>query len=305
MALDILFVNDFSDIGYTNSLYLGQLNLYNIVKNDGRFSSYLFNPNEMGLNNMFLNKKREDYILHIVNLIEELNPTIVGFYTICYTFEVTVEIAYILKKHNPNVTIIFAGPQATLMYEECLTSFEFIDGISLGEGENSIIDTIDILLNKGNLDLIPNFAYMNKAKHIVKNELVPLLSSIEIEETLIKDYSPFQIENTKLYIEGGRGCPYNCSFCTTSSFWERIYRVCSTESLIKAIEYYQRNYNISDFSIIHDLFTVNTENLIRFCELIQSRDLKISWSCSSRTDVLTENVIKKWLIVVVKISTLA
>ena len=51
-------------------------------------------------------------------------------------------------------------------------------------------------------------------------------------------------------------------------------------------------YGIKEISFYDDTFTAVKPNLIKFCELLISRDIDITWSCFSRTNLVNANLLK-------------
>ena len=92
-------------------------------------------------------------------------------------------------------------------------------------------------------------------------------------------------------IEVGRGCPFECTFCSTSHFWKKKFRLKSINKIISEIIHYA-NFGFATFNFIHDLFTLDKVFIVEFCtELIKS-NLNIKWGCSARLDTLDEELIK-------------
>lgn len=140
-----------------------------------------------------------------------------------------------MNKLNKNIKIFYGGPHASLNVEECLSSFDFIDAIVLGEAEKSVLPMVDKLMDNEIPENIKGIAYKKEGK-INKYCFNDMLSNEELKNSLLKDYDIYEFNNDELInIEGGRGCPYNCTFCSTSIFWGRKYRVIDTEFLVSNI----------------------------------------------------------------------
>lgn len=240
-------------------------------------------------------EKKNDYEENInlyVNQILSRKPKIVGFYTMCNSFDITLRMAKKIKDKNSDVIIMFGGPQATLNFEECLNFFDFLDVIVLGESEKSILPVVDKLINNESLEGTKGVAFRSDGQ-VKFYGMNALLSNEELYDYLVTDYSPYTIDNQHaLSLEGGRGCPYNCSFCSTSIFWGRKYRVIDAIKLVDHIEYLISKYNVKSFSIVHDHFTVNSDHVKLFCNEIKRRNLQIEWDCSARVNNLDSSVLK-------------
>jgi MoaA/NifB/PqqE/SkfB family radical SAM enzyme len=94
-----------------------------------------------------------------------------------------------------------------------------------------------------------------------------------------------------ILVKGGRGCPFSCTFCTTSSFWGRKYRVKDVELLVNEMKIFNQKYNVSKFSIQHDMFTAKRKHVMDFCNTLINEELGFDWTCSSRIDVLDKDLL--------------
>lgn len=220
------------------------------------------------------------------NYILNMRPDIVGFYTICNAFIVAVKIAEYIKARNSDICIFFGGPQATVTYEECLEEFTFLEAVCLGESENTIVPFVDALLNKRELDNVNGIAF-KKENRVVVNACNQMINQEELERYIVYDYSPFVIDSDSfLSIEGGRGCPFACTFCTTSTFWGRIYRIKPVDVIIAEMQKDYELFGVHKFGIQHDMFTANRKFIMDFCEKLIENGKSFEWTCSSRIDVL-------------------
>jgi pyruvate-formate lyase-activating enzyme len=94
-------------------------------------------------------------------------------------------------------------------------------------------------------------------------------------------------------IDAGRGCPYNCTFCCTSHFWKRTYRLKSPDRILAYIRYYHDKYGMTTFWFSHDAFTTNRQLVAQVCDKIIESGMKIKWRCSSRIDCVNEELLSK------------
>ncbi|GHU50749.1 hypothetical protein FACS1894127_6430 [Clostridia bacterium] len=237
-------------------------------------------------------------INHMAEYLARKNALVYGFYTMCNTYPVTVLTAKRLKQLKPDSQIIFGGPHATLTAEESLNSFSFLDAIGLGEGEKYIRDFVNTLIIGGDLNKVNGVCFRDKGR-IVCTELPELLGVDELNEMnladMIKDCDNIYKLNASgsdetpiegFPLEGGRGCPFSCTFCSTNKFWKRCFRAKSVKSLIQEMKDLNTEYGHTVFVFNHDHFTFKKEYLHEFCDALIREDLKFKWTCSSRIDTL-------------------
>jgi len=90
-----------------------------------------------------------------------------------------------------------------------------------------------------------------------------------------------------------RGCPYHCSFCSTSSIW-KIFRGNSAEYVIKQLKWIIRKYNPKVIQIFDDLFILDKERLFKIVKAMTKEHLnkKIIFGCLCRADLIDERTIR-------------
>ena len=84
-------------------------------------------------------------------------------------------------------------------------------------------------------------------------------------------------------IASSRGCPYNCSFCSSKVIWNRKYTMRSAKNVIGEVEYLMNTYGTKSIYFREDNFTINKKRLKEFCDT-----MPIGWKCESRVDAIDD-----------------
>ena len=115
----------------------------------------------------------------------------------------------------------------------------------------------------------------NPVKIIKDLDIIPLPAR---ELVTIKPYMAHMFSS--------RGCPYNCIFCNSTRFWNRI-RFFSAEYVVDEIEYLLRDYHVNYISFADDLFVADRRRLEEIIRLLEKKNLlgKIRYTVSCRVDV--------------------
>jgi radical SAM superfamily enzyme YgiQ (UPF0313 family) len=225
----------------------------------------------------------------IARSVLETGPDAVGLTSLGCNFVCTVKIARYLKQELPELPILLGGPHATILDQCVMQRFPEFDYVVRNEAEV----TLPLLLGAigaGRLPVaVPGVTY-RAGGGIVCN---PGGASIDDLDTLpLADYSHYPIRElglSNLRVEAGRGCPYECTFCSTSTFFGRRYRLKSVPRLVAELHSLRERFGVSNFGLTHDLFTVNKSKVRDFCDGIRGRDLQ--WSCSARTDCVDPDLL--------------
>ncbi len=238
--------------------------------------------------NIELEKKKQSNSTYINAAIAILKykPDYVGFMTRCDILPRVLLCAKLIKVYNSKIKIILGGSGVSTIEKEVLEKFRYVDLIIRGEGENTVKELFDGGKLCSNIYNINGIAFADK-KGIYftsKRELIMNLDDLPYPKRLInKSVS----DKKSIYIEAGRGCPYNCSFCSTSLFWERKYRVKTPSRLLNEIEnMYLKGYE--HFILIHDNLAVSIEYINALKNEFVQRNLPVTWSCSTRVDLVNE-----------------
>jgi len=149
------------------------------------------------------------------------------------------------KKFHPEAKIIIGGGYSTLFPERCLKKHDIDDAI-IGEGEATLLHILNRYNNHQDLEFdkkFPSGPYVSKLAegqiHAIKGEHrfidladlpLPAWDYLDIDDYFEKS------GDTTLPIEGSRGCPYRCIFCSTFIAWGNRVRYKPADNLIKEID---------------------------------------------------------------------
>src|SRR4030095_5539282 len=220
-----------------------------------------------------------------------------GISSICNNFPASILLAREIRNEWPLSRIILGGPQPSAVAEKTLRSYPWIDLIVVGEGE---ITLYELMLADGSRSLkeIDGIVYKSQdqilrspPRALIDNldELpVPAYSLIPLKEY----FNPFQFPDL---IEAGRGCPFLCSFCSTSLMWERKYRAKSPARILKEIRKVIKDYKIEAcLGITHDNFTTSFGYVTEFCDFFEKNNREgLMWSASARPDTVNPKRIRE------------
>lgn len=249
---------------------------------------------------------RKDYpvfIQQITDRILEIGPKCVSFYTLCSTYHIVLRIASQIRKRAPEIKLILGGPQATVTARQTLEAMDFIDYICTGEGEETVVSFFNALLKhegKG-LENVSGLFYRCDGQIVKTTPKVPLTDLETLpywdDRLLLPEEGAKErwIGNKDYFmpIDTGRGCPYNCTYCSTSYFWNRTYRLKSADRIVSDMLYYKNKYGICSFDVAHDAFTVNQKLVSDVCDKIMEKELKVQWKCTTRIDCISKELILK------------
>ncbi len=144
--------------------------------------------------------------------IFEKRPDVVCFSCYIWNIEYILKLASDLKKMIPCLKIVLGGPEVSYSAVEVLEKHCFIDAIIRGEGEETVRELSE---NGFCFENIKGVTYHGGT--VTVNPERPLVDNLD---SLVFPYTDMDLQNNKdklIYYESSRGCPYNCSYCLSST----------------------------------------------------------------------------------------
>src|SRR5216684_2966640 len=263
---------------------LGLLSLAAVIQASGH-QAVIIDPNyEIDRGAISLGR---EFVAQTIDAVLAEKPDLVGFSTMCNSFHITLRLAERLKALCPDLANLLGGPQVSFVDQETLAVFPFIDFVLRGEAETSLPAFLRALDGLVPYAQIPGLSYRS-AGAVVRNP--PPLPVDDLDALPFPAWHLFRYDVQGAYsIDVGRGCPFACKFCSTSSFFQRRFRLKSFDRLIGEIRWLQQNYHAAAITFVHDLFTANRKWVRALCErLLREDNLQFAWSASARIDTVDE-----------------
>ena len=231
-----------------------------------------------------------------VQEILNYSPDVVGLTAYCSNLPIVLYLASKIKFNHPNTTIILGGPQVSMTSCDILKNFSEIDIIVKGEGESSILPLIQCLKSNKNLSNVPGISYRHVDQVL---QTLPLHLMNNLDDLPFTDYSLINVneynsraEDIGISIEAGRGCPFACTFCSTSVMWQRKYRMKSVGRLYHDMKQASEYFDSTHITLVHDNFTTSAKYVRDFCNYLIDKKSFLKWSCSSRADHIDDDLLE-------------
>lgn len=230
----------------------------------------------------------------------QYNPDIVGISIACTNFYEGLRTANLVKTIS-DAFVVIGGPHATLRAKSFI-KYPEVDAVVLGEGEYSLIEIIKRIEVGQSLEGCKG-CYCKVDGKIVYNALRERINDLNSlpsparhlvrQKSYPRIYSFGQIKRPIDTVCTSRGCPYNCTFCSSRELWGPKYRYRSSENVVDEIELLVKNYGTKGIYFREDNFTLNKKRVIRLCDELIKRNINVEWECSSRVDLVDEDLLKK------------
>ncbi|MBD3391767.1 MAG: radical SAM protein, partial [Chitinivibrionales bacterium] len=144
--------------------------------------------------------------------------------------------------------------------EEALRSG--IDYVVIGEGETTILELLDALAGKRDLESVNGIAYRSNGSVV---QTPPRPCATDFDQFPLPDFSLVRYAKIRIYpVERIRGCGMDCEFCTVKG----RPRPATPERLLQQIDRLVETRNAKRFFIVDDLFGQQRHETIRFCSML-------------------------------------
>jgi radical SAM superfamily enzyme YgiQ (UPF0313 family) len=190
-----------------------------------------------------------------------------------------------LRRHHPGAHVVVGGPHATPLAVEMLAHHPEIDTIALGESEPAFLELLDRLAAGRPTAGIAGTAYREGGAV----RLGPHREAVADLDTLASPHDHFATH----IVMTSRGCPWACTFCGAETTWGRGFRGNSVPYVLDALEKALSRLPVKMIQIKDDTFTTNKKRVLDLCRGIRARGLRFFWSCDTRVDVLSDELLRE------------
>jgi radical SAM superfamily enzyme YgiQ (UPF0313 family) len=237
----------------------------------------------------------------VIPKIEECRPDIVGITCPTYARVQAIKVTQAIKQNFPEIKVILGGHHPTLMGNQLLSSYPFIDMVGIGEGEYILLD-----LSLGvDLENILGLGFRRGGKIIINSsrpnienlDVLPFPAWNLVDPRRYGTHSNFVYNGVDLGKEVGadisssRGCIGRCNFCSNYVMWKR-WKHRSPMKVVDELEFLNHNYGIKCFQFNDDCFSVDKKAAVELCSEIIKRNLKILFCIVTRTDRIDEEILE-------------
>ncbi|MCD6507156.1 radical SAM protein [Candidatus Poribacteria bacterium] len=194
------------------------------------------------------------------------------------------------------VPIIVGGAHATILPEEPLRFGA--DMVLRGEGEEGILEVIGYLEGKKGAEEILGLSYIGPDGKPVHNPPRPLIKDLDAipfpaKHLFIKEHYYREPDDSARFgnIITSRGCPFACTYCCNLMYGRR-WRARSPRNVVDEIKTLMEEYGTGKFNWVDDAATINQRRMMEICQLIIDEKLDISWTCITRLNAISEDLLR-------------
>jgi radical SAM superfamily enzyme YgiQ (UPF0313 family) len=216
------------------------------------------------------------------------------------TLPAALAIARVVREREPDLPILLGGPGTTDVEVRVLERFDCIDAIARGEGEVLVPEVLERLAS-GSRDFTGiDGLYWRTTDGSVRVEAprTPLASLDDLPDVAwhlvpsLDRYKAITGEDDGLVpIDSGRGCVYDCSFCSIGRTWNRRSRTVPVARLVREIDAAMALPSAKQAYLCHDIFGVDRRYALELCAELERRGAVVPFEIRARLDHLGDELI--------------
>jgi len=225
----------------------------------------------------------------IKEYLKQTKPDIVGISVMSAKLGSAQKVSEIVKEWNKECVVVWGGVHSTDDPDRSLRCPD-VDIVVRSEGEATIAELVKAMEEGRDLRSVEGISFKSDTGtvHTPERALIGDLDAIPFpyREGMMKRemLKPDDFGD----IITSRGCPFNCSFCNTSSIWHKKVRRRSVDNIIREIEDTKLRFGTKTFRFTDDSFTLDRNFVTTFCRRLKEKKLDIGWFCDTRVDIIDE-----------------
>jgi anaerobic magnesium-protoporphyrin IX monomethyl ester cyclase len=215
--------------------------------------------------------------------------------------------SYVQEIHNnfPHVPMILGGPYVTGVQESIFKDFPTVDYAVIHEGEQAIVEFVDFLNGKRSVKEVHNLLYKtgdeicrNQCQRISDLDALPLPDYSLVLKDIHKYPGPYpSIASPSVAVMCTRGCPNNCTFCSSPSNWGRTITFRKPDSVIDELLHLRKTIQVREVFFQDDTLNARPSWFFELCQKIIAHGLheEIFFKCPFRVgrELVTEELLEK------------
>lgn len=237
-------------------------------------------------------KEYRKSIKTFLKAIREYRPDLVGISFNSFNRGGAYQLLRNIKKIDKDIIVVLGGVHPSTLYKQTFQYFyNDIDFIIQSEGERPFYNLCNALEKGADYSNISGLVYKDSQGSFIANSVSDIVK--DLDELPMPDFS-FVAEEIKkkeiAYLITSRGCPVNCYFCSTSTFWGQNVRMNSPERVGVEVEYV-KGMGAKRIFFYDDTFNLGIERTLKLASIL--KELNIEYAISCRVKPVNEEMIAK------------
>jgi radical SAM superfamily enzyme YgiQ (UPF0313 family) len=237
----------------------------------------------------------------LYKVIEKYKPDVLGMTTFCTVMDRVYKIAEKTKKICNNCSVVLGGVQTTIEPMPSLKRKD-VDFIIYGEGEVTFVEFLKEMqkpAEQRELSKIKGLFWKDTSGKILMNEKRELIQDLDALPFPARHLFPMEKYHGSANLRGkkvlnimtSRGCPFNCSYCSSHLSFGKTHRFRSAKDVVAEMKELNDEYGCDSIQFYDESFTMNRNRVIELCKEIKKSKLHIPWTCFTRVNLVDQQML--------------
>jgi radical SAM superfamily enzyme YgiQ (UPF0313 family) len=216
-------------------------------------------------------------------------PDLLGLRCQFINYPLGLATAQAVRAAVPTVRTVFGGPHMGLVAEQAITDHA-VDAVVHGEGEQTLLEYVTALAEGLPLGQVKGLIWRDPAGGAVRNAAREIKTGYLDYRQPAFDLLPMHLFRTLNFfsLEGHRGCPMRCTFCSLPAVQTHRVRYKKPRALVDEMERLLLDFGINRFELIEVNFTIHKGWTREVCTDIIERRLPLQWICRSYPELVDQ-----------------
>jgi radical SAM superfamily enzyme YgiQ (UPF0313 family) len=225
-----------------------------------------------------------------LSYIVSANPDVVGISAWGSSLPFAIVLSRALRKYLGDVPVIVGGLFYKPLADLLMQYSESIDAVVLGEGEAAFLDVLKRIRAKRGLEGLKGIVYRDNGGIRCEADMNILDSRAWGTPEFNFFVKPSESTYSFHYLEGSRGCTYNCIFCCIRG---QGLRRKPARKLVEEMAALHEDEGVTRISMVDNFIPLQGSWIDGFCEGLMERQLAMEWSCCARADNISGATLQK------------
>jgi len=199
-----------------------------------------------------------------------------------------IDISSMVRRLRPELPIVFGGWHPSLLSGQTLRE-DFVDIVVRHQGEKTLVEVLERLEAGASLDLVAG-CWFKRDRQIIQNSdrAATPLSDLPPPAYDLIDFDAYEraIGERKLPYATSIGCPYACSYCTDTVFYNRHFNAYPAERVVLELTDLVRRHRLTEISLVDSNFLVDVRRALAIARGILQSNTRFRWTFQASTDLL-------------------
>lgn len=216
------------------------------------------------------------------------------------------EIAHLVRARFPQSAVVIGGDNATAFWPWAFRETNAIDYCVLGEGETTTVELVDRIANGRPCTDMAGLAVHERVRGASESKAELPLRIRRVDDIPRPAWDLFPVpaylarpdflgvnRGRSMPVLGTRGCPYQCTFCSSAQMWTTRYIVRDPADVVDEIADYVDRFKVTNINFVDLTAATKRSWVLALCDELQARVPGITWQLpvGTRSEVLDEDVL--------------